>query len=84
MVRNQLRHRLPAYTILALNGFEKVAFTTAGLIPTCNYRGLFLGDGQRMAQWDGILPHLLCETLGVQVRRNRHCEWACARHGGPL
>ena len=70
MVTNQLRHDLAAYKTLPLHSFEKVAVINVLLIPRWTYHGLFLGNRQRMAQWDDILSHFLRETLGVEPRMN--------------
>ena len=55
MVTNKRWHDLAAYKTLPLNGFENVAIKIAVLIPRWTHRGLFLGNIQRMAQWDDIL-----------------------------
>ena len=71
-VTNQLCHNLAEYKTLPLNSFEKVAIINAVLIPCWTYRGLFLGDKQRMAQWDNILLQNLWNTPRVEPRMNRH------------
>ena len=82
MVTDQLRHDLAAYKTLPLNGFEKVAIINSVLIPRWTYRSLFLGNRQRMAQWDDILLQFLRETPRVEQRMNRHHITTDLRDGG--
>ena len=66
LVTTQLHHDLAAYKTLPLNGFEKVTIINSILISRWTYRGLFLGNRQRMANWDDILLEYLRSTPGIE------------------
>ena len=82
LVTTQLHHDLAAYKTLPLNGFEKVTIINSVLIPRWTYRGLFLGNRQRMANWDDILLEYLRSTPGIEQRMNRHRSTTDLRDGG--
>ena len=51
---------------LPLNGFEKVTIINSVLIPRWTYRGLFVGNRQRMGNWDDILLEYPRSTQGIE------------------
>ena len=71
MATDQLRQDLAAYNTLPLNSFEKTTIVNAVLIPRWTYRALFIGNRQRMAQWDHILLAYLRDTPGVENTMNK-------------
>ena len=82
MVTTQLHHDVAAYRTLPLNAYEKVAIINAVLIPRWTYRGLFLGNRTRMAQWDDILLQFIRDTPGVEQQMNKHRLTTNLSHGG--
>ena len=79
MVTSQLRHDLAGYKTIPLSG---IAIIKAVLKLRSTYRGLFLDDTQRMAQWDHIHLQYLRDTPGVEPRLNRHRITTDLRDGG--
>ena len=64
-------------------GYEAALITMIPIPHTrWTYRGQFLGNKQRMAQWDDILLQFLRQTPGVEARMNRHRITTDLRDGG--
>ena len=82
MVTSQLHHDLAAYWTLPLNGHEKVTIINFVLIPRWTYRAFFLGNRQRMAQWDDMLLQYQRDTPGIEKCRNRYQLTTDTSNGG--
>ena len=82
MITTQLHHNIAAYRTLPLNAYKKVAIIKAVLTPRWTYRGLFLGNGARMALCDDILLQYIKNTPGIEQQMNKHGLTTNLSHGG--